>query len=88
MMTVIAISVLVVVIPISAAATTDAAVWTCRHHRHIVAPVGVVVVDDGSVSTAAPAVGRDGTDGHGNNKDSQWYQVCGGDGGGKGGGGV
>ena len=75
--TAIAISVVAVVIPIS------------RRYRCLVALVGVVV-DNGSGGTAAPDVGRKGPDGRGDNKNSRWYHVGGGNvdgrGGGRGGG--
>ena len=41
---------------IGAAATIDAAIWTCCRYRHVWAPIGGVVVDNDTVVTDAPAV--------------------------------
>ena len=54
-MTAIAISIVVVVIPICAAATINAAIRTRCHCRHVWAPIGGVVVDDDAVVADAPA---------------------------------
>jgi hypothetical protein len=51
----IAIGVVAVVISIGAAATIDAAIWTCCRYRHVWAPIGGVVVDNDAVVTDAPA---------------------------------
>jgi hypothetical protein len=53
--TVIAIGVVVVVIPIGAAATTDAAIRIHRCRRRVWALVGGVVVNDNAVPADAPA---------------------------------
>ena len=55
MVTVIAIGVMVVVIPIGATATINAAIRTRCRHRHVWAPIGGVVVDDNAVVADAPA---------------------------------
>ena len=54
-MTVIAIGVVVIVIPIGAAATIDAAIRTHCHCHHVWAPIGGVVVDNDAVVADAPA---------------------------------
>jgi len=52
--TVIAIGVVVVVIPIGAAATIDAAIWTHRRRQHVWAPIGGVVNDDDAIVADTP----------------------------------
>ena len=59
----------VAIIPIGAAATTDAAVRMRHPCPRVVAPTGGIVVNDSSGGTAAPAVGRDGPDSCGDNED-------------------
>ena len=53
--TAIAIDVVVVVIPIGAAATPNAAIRTRHHLRHVWAPIGGVVIDNNAVMADAPA---------------------------------
>lgn len=84
----IAIGVVVLVIPIVAAATTNAFIQMRRCRRQVWAPVAGIIVDDDAVvghdrcsgSTAAPAVGRDGPNSRGDDKDSQWSDGGGGGG--------
>jgi hypothetical protein len=73
----IAIGVMVIFVHIHTAATTNtvlpadnssAAVRARCHHCHVGGPAGGVLVDDNSI--AVPAVGRDGPDGCGDDKDS------------------
>jgi len=65
----IAIGVVVAIIPIRAAATTDAAVRMRHRCPRVVALTGGIVVNDSSGGTAAPAVGRNGPTSCGDNED-------------------